>query len=117
MGLEPTTARLGVEPIPLPEGTAGGGRGCGRGRAFAARERTNTVAVGYWIWGKLWRHITRSHKGSYKGRLGESSLRARVLPAHRILQGPPRESFFLESNQTFPCVQVRRGLFKAYPHL
>ena len=26
MGLEPTTVGLGVEPISLPEGTAGGGR-------------------------------------------------------------------------------------------
>ena len=26
MGLEPTTARLGVEPISLPEGTASSGR-------------------------------------------------------------------------------------------
>ena len=64
---------------------------------LAAREHMNTVAVGYWIWGKLWRHMTRSHKGSDKGRLGESSLRARVLPAHRILQGPPRGELSLES--------------------
>ena len=60
---------------------------------LAAREHTNTAAIGYWIWGELWRHITRSLKGSCKGRLGESSLTARIVSAHKVRQGPPRGEF------------------------
>ena len=72
---------------PRCSGRRRGRRSGGRG---TVRAHMLTVVVGYWVWGKRWRLITGLHIGSYRGRLRKSSLRARILSAHRVLQGPSR---------------------------
>ena len=46
MGLEPTTARLGVEPISLPEGTASSGRVVVGGLCISAHDGGRLLDLG-----------------------------------------------------------------------
>ena len=89
-----------------------GGRRRGRrsGGCGTAHARTHIVVDGYWIRGKLWRRITGLHIGSDRGRVRKSSLRDRILSAHRVLQGPSRGELSLESNRKSFICRISGGL-------